>query len=113
MAWPRFSTAAGRAAQGGPALKRAVEFDEGESGRPVEKLRGEGSLSYPPPEISKFEVVGGLFGEPVHLRRAETMDLDVPAWAEIVIEGEILPGEHEQEGPFGGVHRLPLAAKHQ
>src|SRR5229473_6667964 len=62
---------------------------------------GMGSLSYPAPEISKFEVVGGLLGEPMQLRRAETIDLDVPAWAEIVIEGEILPGEREPEGPFG------------
>ncbi|HEY4908057.1 MAG TPA: UbiD family decarboxylase [Methylomirabilota bacterium] len=62
---------------------------------------GMGSLSYPAPEISKFEIVGGLFGEPMQLRRAETMDMDVPAWAEIVIEGEILPGEREPEGPFG------------
>jgi 2,5-furandicarboxylate decarboxylase 1 len=62
---------------------------------------GMGSLSYPAPEISKFEVVGGLFGEPMQLRRAETIDLDVPAWAEIVIEGEILAGEREPEGPFG------------
>jgi UbiD family decarboxylase len=60
-----------------------------------------GSLSYPAPEISKFEVVGGLLGEPMQLRRAETIDLDVPAWAEIVIEGEILAGEREPEGPFG------------
>jgi UbiD family decarboxylase len=62
---------------------------------------GMGSLSYPAPEISKFEVVGGLFGEPMQLRRAETVELDVPAWTEIVIEGEILPGAHEPEGPFG------------
>jgi 2,5-furandicarboxylate decarboxylase 1 len=62
---------------------------------------GMGSLSYPAPEISKFEVVGGLFGEPMQLRRAETMDLEVPAWAEIVIEGEMLAGEREPEGPFG------------
>jgi 2,5-furandicarboxylate decarboxylase 1 len=62
---------------------------------------GMGSLSYPAPEVSKFEVVGGLFGEPMQLRRAETLDLEVPAWAEIVIEGEILPGVREPEGPFG------------
>jgi 2,5-furandicarboxylate decarboxylase 1 len=62
---------------------------------------GMGSLSYPAPEISKFEVVGGLFEEPMQLRRAETVDLDVPAWAEIVIEGEILPAVREPEGPFG------------
>jgi 2,5-furandicarboxylate decarboxylase 1 len=62
---------------------------------------GMGSLSYPAPEISKFEVVGGLFAEPMQLRRAETVELEVPAWAEIVIEGEILPGAREPEGPFG------------
>jgi 2,5-furandicarboxylate decarboxylase 1 len=62
---------------------------------------GMGSLSYPAPEISKFEVVGGLLGEPMQLRRAETIDLDVPAWAEIVIEGEILPDVRDPEGPFG------------
>lgn len=62
---------------------------------------GMGSLSYPAPEVSKFEVVGGLFGEPMQLRRCETVDVEVPAWAEVVIEGEILPGVHEPEGPFG------------
>jgi 2,5-furandicarboxylate decarboxylase 1 len=62
---------------------------------------GMGSLSYPAPEVSKFEVVGGLFGEPMALRRCETVDVEVPAWAEIVIEGEILSGVHEPEGPFG------------
>jgi UbiD family decarboxylase len=51
--------------------------------------------------VSKFDVVGGLFGEPMQLRRAETVDLDVPAWAEVVIEGEILSGERDPEGPFG------------
>jgi 2,5-furandicarboxylate decarboxylase 1 len=62
---------------------------------------GMGSLSYPAPEVSKFEVVGGLLGEPMQLRHAETLDLEVPAWAEIVIEGEILAEQREPEGPFG------------
>jgi 2,5-furandicarboxylate decarboxylase 1 len=62
---------------------------------------GMGALAYPPPEVSKFEVIGGLFREPMELRRAETIDLAVPAWAEIVIEGEILAGVREPEGPFG------------
>ncbi len=62
---------------------------------------GLGSLAYPAPEISKFDVVGGLFREPFEVRRAETIDLTVPAWAEIVIEGEILAGVREPEGPFG------------
>jgi UbiD family decarboxylase len=62
---------------------------------------GMGALSYPPPEVSKFDVVGGLFREPLELRRCETIDLAVPAFAEIVIEGEILAGAREPEGPFG------------
>jgi 2,5-furandicarboxylate decarboxylase 1 len=60
-----------------------------------------GSLAYPPPDVSKFEVVGGLFGEPLALVPSSAIDLNVPAWAEIVIEGEILAGTREPEGPFG------------
>jgi UbiD family decarboxylase len=60
-----------------------------------------GSLAYPPPDVGKFEVVGGLLGEPLHVAPCATIDLQVPATAEIVIEGEILPGVREREGPFG------------
>jgi len=60
-----------------------------------------GSLAYPPPDVGKFEVVGGLFGEPLEVAPCATVDLHVPAAAEIVIEGEILPGVREPEGPFG------------
>jgi UbiD family decarboxylase len=60
-----------------------------------------GSLAYPPPDVGKFEVVGGLFGEPLQVAGCATIDLHVPAAAEIVIEGEILPGVREPEGPFG------------
>jgi UbiD family decarboxylase len=60
-----------------------------------------GSLSYPPPDVGKFDVIGGLFGEPLRVAPCLTADLNVPATAEIVIEGEILPGVREPEGPFG------------
>jgi 2,5-furandicarboxylate decarboxylase 1 len=60
-----------------------------------------GSLAYPPPDVGKLEVVGGLFGEPLQVAACATIDLHVPAAAEIVIEGEILPGAREPEGPFG------------
>src|SRR5207244_956858 len=60
-----------------------------------------GSLAYPPPDVGKFEVVGGLFGEPLQVAACATIDLHVPAAAEIVIEGEILPDTREPEGPFG------------
>ena len=49
----------------------------------------------------KLEVAGGLRGLPLELTLAETVDIDVLARAEIIIEGHILPGVREQEGPFG------------
>ena len=44
---------------------------------------------------------GGLRGEPVELIKCETSDLLVPAGAEIVIEGEVLPNYATMEGPYG------------
>jgi UbiD family decarboxylase len=60
-----------------------------------------GSLAYPPADVGKFSVVGGLLGEPLDVAPCATIDLHVPAAAEIVIEGEILAGVREPEGPFG------------
>ncbi|MBN8969388.1 MAG: UbiD family decarboxylase [Rhizobiales bacterium] len=54
-----------------------------------------------PPNVRKFEIIGGLFGEPYRLARCGVEGLEVPAGAEIVIEGEILANVHEPEGPFG------------
>jgi UbiD family decarboxylase len=54
-----------------------------------------------PPNVRKFEIIGGLFGEPYRLAKSGVDDLEVPAGAEIVIEGEILAGVREPEGPFG------------
>ena len=51
--------------------------------------------------VDEITVAGGLRGAPVELVRAVTSDLLVPANAEIIIEGEILPGELAVEGPFG------------
>ena len=60
-----------------------------------------GSMVYAyPPNVRKFEIIGGLFGEPYRLARCGVADLEVPAGAEIVIEGEILAGVKEPEGPF-------------
>ena len=45
--------------------------------------------------------MGSLAGEAMEVVPAETMDLKVPARAEIILEGEILPFERVDEGPFG------------
>lgn len=58
------------------------------------------SLPYGEDELS---VAGGLIGEPIPLVKCETVDLEVPASAEIVLEGEVPPDEGlwDLEGPFG------------
>ena len=51
--------------------------------------------------VNEFTVAGGIAGEPVKVVKCKTVDLEVPAGAEIVIEGEISTTELEPEGPFG------------
>jgi len=51
--------------------------------------------------LDEYELAGAIVGEPVDLVRCETIDIEVPANAEIVIEGEILAHIREDEGPFG------------
>jgi UbiD family decarboxylase len=50
---------------------------------------------------NEYAVAGGIAGEPIALVRCESVDLEVPARAEIVIEGEIPTDMMEPEGPFG------------
>jgi UbiD family decarboxylase len=59
------------------------------------------SVTKIPYELSEYDVAGGLAGEPVQLVKCKTVDLLVPATAEIVIEGEISTEYLEKEGPFG------------
>jgi 4-hydroxy-3-polyprenylbenzoate decarboxylase len=54
-----------------------------------------------PPEIEEYLVAGFLRGAPVDLVKCETVDLDVPATSEIVVEGYINLDELRSEGPFG------------
>ncbi|PKB65804.1 MAG: hypothetical protein BZY82_07060 [SAR202 cluster bacterium Io17-Chloro-G3] len=49
----------------------------------------------------ELEVMGGLMEESVEVVPGETVDLPIPANAEIVVEGKIYPGNVRDEGPFG------------
>jgi 4-hydroxy-3-polyprenylbenzoate decarboxylase/2,5-furandicarboxylate decarboxylase 1 len=51
----------------------------------------------------ELALAGALRGAPVEVVKAETVDLEVPATAEIIIEGMVLPNVREEEGPFGEV----------
>jgi 2,5-furandicarboxylate decarboxylase 1 len=50
--------------------------------------------------LDEFEIAGGYLGAPVPLVKCETVDLEVPANAELVLEGFIPPHVREDEGPF-------------
>jgi 4-hydroxy-3-polyprenylbenzoate decarboxylase len=54
-----------------------------------------------PPEVEEFLIAGFLRGKPVEIVKCETVDLEVPANAEIVLEGYVELGELRHEGPFG------------
>ena len=84
-----------RAAAKGQNLKVAVTLG-------IHPLHYMGSMVYAYPQhVRKYEIIGGLFGEPYRVARCGDDGLEVPAGAEIVLEGEILAAEHEPEGPFG------------
>ena len=54
-----------------------------------------------PPFVNEVDIAGALQGDPIPLVKCETVDLEVPATAEIVLEGVVLPNERKTEGPFG------------
>ncbi len=59
------------------------------------------SVSKFPYNADEFLIAGGIAGEPIEVVKCKTIDLEVPATAEIVVEGEILTDSIEREGPFG------------
>jgi len=60
-----------------------------------------GVLSFVPFGVDEYTVVGGLMEEPLEIVKCETVDLEVPSIAEIVIEGIIDPQKRKEEGPYG------------
>jgi 2,5-furandicarboxylate decarboxylase 1 len=68
--------------------------------------------------VDELAMAGALRGKPFQLVRCKTVPLEVPADAELVIEGEVRPAERREEGPFGeytghyGGPRLPRPTIH-
>ncbi|MBI4633852.1 MAG: menaquinone biosynthesis decarboxylase [Deltaproteobacteria bacterium] len=63
-----------------------------------------------PPGIDEMILAGFICREPVRMVRGITVDIEVPADAEIIIEGYVDPAERRREGPFGdhtGYYSLP------
>src|SRR5581483_11426905 len=54
-----------------------------------------------PPEVEEFLIAGFLRQKPVELVKCETVDLEVPAPAEIILEGYVRLDELRRDRPFG------------
>ena len=59
------------------------------------------AVSKVPRGTDKLSVAGGLKGKPIPMVKAETVDIDIPAQAEIVIEGYVDPKGKEKDGTLG------------
>ena len=65
---------------------------------PVIQLATQARVPY---GVDELTIAGGLHGSPVELVKCRTVDLEVPATSEIVLEGYFEPHERREEGPFG------------
>ena len=59
-----------------------------------------GALARGPMDSDELQIMGGLMDEPLEVVQADTVDLPVPAFAEIAIEGYLDPNEETDDGPF-------------
>lgn len=59
------------------------------------------SIIWVPEGTDKFAIAGALLQRSIPLVKCESLDLEVPANAEFVLEGRVLPRERAPEGPFG------------
>ena len=67
----------------------------------VHPLFSLGAQALTPADEDEYAVIGGIMSEPVRVVEAKTIPMLVPADAEMIIEGKILPNLRRTEGPFG------------
>jgi UbiD family decarboxylase len=67
----------------------------------VHPLFSLGAQALTPSDEDEYAVIGGMLGEPLRVTKAKTVPILVPADAEMIIEGNILPHVRRTEGPFG------------
>ena len=79
-------------------LKKPMEIAIVVGAAPVVEFTGPQKLAI---DLDEMAVAGGLAGRPIPIARCVSVDLDVPADSEIVIEGVIDPSVLEPEAPFG------------
>jgi len=67
----------------------------------VHPLFSLGAQAFTAATEDEYAVIGGMMGEPLRVAKAQSAPILVPADAEMIIEGKILPNVRRVEGPFG------------
>ena len=67
----------------------------------VHPLFSLGAQAFTPSTDDEYAVIGGMMNEALRVVKAKTVPILVPADAELIIEGTILPNVRREEGPFG------------
>jgi len=80
------------------ARNKPMEFATVIGADPISSIVSANPVGY---GVSEVDIAGGILQRPIELVKCETVDLWVPANAEIILEGVVLPKERREEGPFG------------
>ncbi|MGD0659477.1 MAG: UbiD family decarboxylase [Syntrophorhabdales bacterium] len=93
------------------ARNKPMEFAVAIGTEPITAFIGGAGV---PAYVNEADVIGGMRGEPLDVVKCETVDLEVPATSEIIIEGVMKPHDRKVEGPFGeygGYRAIPSLAR--
>lgn len=75
---------------------------------PAWSMGAQARIAHPPTE---YDIIGALLGEGLAVVKCETSNVPVPAYAEMIIEGELRPGVLEDEGPWTDFTRYSQVAQ--
>ena len=92
--------------QGAEHYRRAVSLKPGKRMEVAVAIGADPATMYSailplPPDLDEMMIAGFLRSKPVEMVKCETVDLEVPAHSEIVLEGYVELGDLRREGPFG------------
>ena len=93
------------------AMGKPLEVAVAVGNHPIELIT---ACSKPPYGSDEFDLSGGLRETPLELVHCKSISLEVPARAEVVLEGEIPPRARKTEGPFGDFmgYYVPVTQSH-
>lgn len=93
------------------AMGKPLEVAVAVGNHPIDLIT---ACSKPPYGLDEFDLSGGLRETPLELVPCKSISIEVPAGAEIILEGEIPPHAKKKEGPFGDFmgYYVPVTQSH-